>query len=104
MLSGLTMINPQIETLGLKLTRAIQTSEVINMSVKICSGGHCSPAKQISLIAKSRGMSAFLYRFSMITIYSSSFLNRRNFPDPYVMRSEEHTSELQSPCNLVCRF
>src|ERR1022692_1061308 len=22
----------------------------------------------------------------------------------YVMRSEEHTSELQSPCNLVCRL
>src|SRR5256885_9916260 len=27
--------------------------------------------------------------------------------DPYIgdkMRSEEHTSELQSPCNLVCRL
>src|SRR5256885_13145402 len=23
---------------------------------------------------------------------------------PQVMRSEEHTSELQSPCNLVCRL
>src|SRR5205807_9463456 len=23
---------------------------------------------------------------------------------PYVERSEEHTSELQSPCNLVCRL
>src|SRR2546426_6538017 len=26
-----------------------------------------------------------------------------NFP-PKAMRSEEHTSELQSPCNLVCRL
>src|SRR5256885_16670659 len=25
-------------------------------------------------------------------------------PDPPPMRSEEHTSELQSPCNLVCRL
>src|SRR5256885_3294831 len=26
-------------------------------------------------------------------------------PDPRIgMRSEEHTSELQSPCNLVCRL
>src|SRR5256885_10868248 len=24
--------------------------------------------------------------------------------DPLVRRSEEHTSELQSPCNLVCRL
>src|SRR2546426_6280761 len=23
---------------------------------------------------------------------------------PWTMRSEEHTSELQSPCNLVCRL
>src|SRR5256885_12248195 len=23
---------------------------------------------------------------------------------PYKLRSEEHTSELQSPCNLVCRL
>src|SRR2546426_3179190 len=25
-------------------------------------------------------------------------------PEPAVGRSEEHTSELQSPCNLVCRL
>src|SRR5256885_8028034 len=25
-------------------------------------------------------------------------------PLPLLMRSEEHTSELQSPCNLVCRL
>src|SRR5256885_7916448 len=24
--------------------------------------------------------------------------------DPHATRSEEHTSELQSPCNLVCRL
>src|SRR5256885_11240476 len=24
--------------------------------------------------------------------------------DPHLVRSEEHTSELQSPCNLVCRL
>src|SRR5256885_12242699 len=26
------------------------------------------------------------------------------FPVPRAIRSEEHTSELQSPCNLVCRL
>src|SRR5205807_5777106 len=25
-------------------------------------------------------------------------------PSPKLLRSEEHTSELQSPCNLVCRL
>src|ERR1022692_5112707 len=28
----------------------------------------------------------------------------RNFSAYHVPRSEEHTSELQSPCNLVCRL
>src|SRR5256885_5732003 len=27
-----------------------------------------------------------------------------DIPDGAVFRSEEHTSELQSPCNLVCRL
>src|ERR1039457_7368271 len=28
----------------------------------------------------------------------------RGFPVHWLHRSEEHTSELQSPCNLVCRL
>src|SRR2546426_9375950 len=28
----------------------------------------------------------------------------RTLPSPRRARSEEHTSELQSPCNLVCRL
>src|SRR5256885_17270316 len=28
----------------------------------------------------------------------------RNIPLALIVRSEEHTSELQSPCNLVCRL
>src|SRR5256885_12293778 len=31
-------------------------------------------------------------------------LRRRARPARGVLRSEEHTSELQSPCNLVCRL
>src|SRR5256885_6478793 len=27
-----------------------------------------------------------------------------SYPKDFVHRSEEHTSELQSPCNLVCRL
>src|SRR5256885_5360630 len=29
---------------------------------------------------------------------------RRGRAPPFPIRSEEHTSELQSPCNLVCRL
>src|SRR5256885_13206230 len=31
-------------------------------------------------------------------------LDQRAVPLMHVIRSEEHTSELQSPCNLVCRL
>src|SRR2546426_5167664 len=31
-------------------------------------------------------------------------LRQRDDGDPLGSRSEEHTSELQSPCNLVCRL
>src|SRR5256885_13051014 len=35
---------------------------------------------------------------------ASSTHERRTIPGPSGARSEEHTSELQSPCNLVCRL
>src|SRR5256885_9723502 len=31
-------------------------------------------------------------------------LHHQGHPAPMAFRSEEHTSELQSPCNLVCRL
>src|SRR5256885_9477762 len=37
------------------------------------------------------------------TVYAVKRLIGRKFDSPEV-RSEEHTSELQSPCNLVCRL
>src|SRR2546426_3490640 len=36
--------------------------------------------------------------------YISQLLTRRKAPPAPNRRSEEHTSELQSPCNLVCRL
>src|SRR2546426_5628378 len=32
------------------------------------------------------------------------YTNEAFHPDIILLRSEEHTSELQSPCNLVCRL
>src|SRR5256885_4136886 len=34
----------------------------------------------------------------------AEFVTGGKMIDPKVIRSEEHTSELQSPCNLVCRL
>src|SRR5256885_2503908 len=40
-----------------------------------------------------------------LMIDASEEIEGPSCPEPcYVARSEEHTSELQSPCNLVCRL
>src|SRR5688500_19103514 len=39
-----------------------------------------------------------------IPIFISLFFVLNNFEKNVLPRSEEHTSELQSPCNLVCRL
>src|SRR5256885_5912502 len=36
--------------------------------------------------------------------FSSLKAKIQEVPNPSLVRSEEHTSELQSPCNLVCRL
>src|SRR5256885_7776221 len=46
------------------------------------------------ILSGTIGTSAFI--IVLIVPYSNSF--------PIIDRSEEHTSELQSPCNLVCRL
>src|SRR5256885_12802415 len=38
------------------------------------------------------------------TISFASAIDKQFTARPAEMRSEEHTSELQSPCNLVCRL
>src|SRR5256885_12097599 len=43
--------------------------------------------------------------YSFTSAFSRCFQNAfGKRPKSYQMRSEEHTSELQSPCNLVCRL
>src|SRR2546426_6313501 len=37
-------------------------------------------------------------------VRSNSDVHHRQVLEDFLMRSEEHTSELQSPCNLVCRL
>src|SRR5256885_12093886 len=47
----------------------------------------------------------FLVTRAIISAFQPSLFWLRFFPAVCgVLRSEEHTSELQSPCNLVCRL
>src|ERR1039457_336799 len=43
-----------------------------------------------------------LIKFTLPLIWFNPTVSRLKFPS--MDRSEEHTSELQSPCNLVCRL
>src|SRR5256885_11298341 len=38
------------------------------------------------------------------SLFSGSLVTVQCYRERYSARSEEHTSELQSPCNLVCRL
>src|SRR5256885_12938305 len=44
---------------------------------------------------------AFRAEFALTAVAPAKFRAISNMP---IARSEEHTSELQSPCNLVCRL
>src|SRR3989454_5836239 len=50
----------------------------------------------------SRDLRAFFARW--IERAGAADVKAEADPDYHVFRSEEHTSELQSPCNLVCRL
>src|SRR5256885_2524360 len=47
------------------------------------------------------GLSPHHFRFAQSRTLHG---HRQGSASPWVSRSEEHTSELQSPCNLVCRL
>src|SRR5256885_14710188 len=49
--------------------------------------------------AFATGVPPDIYEFHLYTGNSATL-----FSTPACQRSEEHTSELQSPCNLVCRL
>src|SRR3989454_8671028 len=62
-------------------------SAVSARPAQICVGDWGSPASRRRPSARARRAPA-----------------RLPLPPRYISRSEEHTSELQSPCNLVCRL
>src|SRR2546426_2923314 len=42
--------------------------------------------------------------FNLVHTFRQHPVLGTGFGHPFAVRSEEHTSELQSPCNLVCRL
>src|SRR5256885_9073605 len=52
----------------------------------------------------SRGAQAVMSVTDLRALYAQQLAERGFKTDPAQLRSEEHTSELQSPCNLVCRL
>src|SRR5256885_12246926 len=56
-------------------------------------------ARRIDVTASVRGRD-----FAAVAADIERGLKGIDFPLEYRARSEEHTSELQSPCNLVCRL
>src|SRR2546426_8651800 len=68
-------IEPSQEPIGLAATRPIAASAIIALTF--------NPDRRRSLMAQTKEFAGLYYREG---------------------RSEEHTSELQSPCNLVCRL
>src|SRR2546426_8834858 len=59
------------------------------------SRGVCLKAQNVAADLAGRGFRQFVEKFDP----ARTFVMREA-----VLRSEEHTSELQSPCNLVCRL
>src|SRR5256885_6085474 len=57
--------------------------------------------EQLQVLARTRG-----YEFSTerLTAILAELRRLNDLAQRLRMRSEEHTSELQSPCNLVCRL
>src|SRR5256885_7410279 len=74
------------------------------------------PARQSNFLDSQRSRNPhqpfnFLKRQNLVARALWKFENKRRFRfirsahfDAIEVRSEEHTSELQSPCNLVCRL
>src|SRR5256885_10872391 len=77
------------------------TTEIYTLSLHDALPISCSSARQRGISGKPTLKKILMYqhlcRDDLILLTKFTFLSS-------VLRSEEHTSELQSPCNLVCRL
>src|SRR2546426_6092952 len=72
------------------------TVKLAGMTIACC-------ATSLLMLGESGKVWNFSVRGSNFTIPPCSIMPCQMFPSLSI-RSEEHTSELQSPCNLVCRL
>src|SRR2546426_3785399 len=59
---------------------------------------------RVQVIARLEPTIHFSPPFGLVTVRAPWILKLASESSKTVERSEEHTSELQSPCNLVCRL
>src|ERR1039457_6246586 len=67
-------------------------------------GGVIGTAKSVSSTVSSNVTYLVAHPRTIITKISTELIYAKNAALKLLERSEEHTSELQSPCNLVCRL
>src|SRR5205807_7914985 len=69
------------------------------------STGHARlSTNSVDMLVHVRRFSAWGLALRRTRNFAASATLRRCHAGPGWVRSEEHTSELQSPCNLVCRL
>src|SRR5256885_3838765 len=57
-----------------------------------------------SAVAANPWAPGYRHSFVMLLVKQEAWADAQAECDAWLRRSEEHTSELQSPCNLVCRL
>src|SRR2546426_6799566 len=65
---------------------------------------HSSIKRGITMNSASKLILTALVLTVLATAAAQAQVNNANITATATVRSEEHTSELQSPCNLVCRL
>src|SRR5256885_8229284 len=66
-----------------------------------CAQCHTTAGNFGAYVMGATGHAGITTNCALCHAYGLSFYN---MAPPTLVRSEEHTSELQSPCNLVCRL
>src|SRR6266566_5625683 len=73
---------------------------------EVRSGGNCRSSQRSETRGKSGGAGSggANHWDWFVGVYADEFMITMTSDITHAQRSEEHTSELQSPCNLVCRL
>src|SRR3989454_2902883 len=100
---------PLLEIPRMNISAGLTTSRVTPLIVIVGPTASGKSALGVHLAERLRGEvvacdSTQVYRHFDIGTAKPTREEQRGIPHHLVDRSEEHTSELQSPCNIVCRL